>query len=170
MEQPGRGSSTGDELRLITRQLSSDPNDGSTGGPFVARYRGENAVLHYIPHALAFVIVMTAVFAPKDFVVTAVFVALGAFAALSVPWRFVIVDQGIGLWFGFGKRRFVDRDALVIYADHNGIAARPRAQRFGYPLVDGIIERRRDVLRAVLLEHGFDVTSRGRRTPNARTK
>jgi hypothetical protein len=30
-------------------------------------------------------------------------------------------------------------------------------RRFGYPLTDGLVERRRKVLRAVLLEHGFRV-------------
>ena len=25
--------------------------------------------------------------------------------ALLLPWRFVVVDEGIGLWFTFGRRR-----------------------------------------------------------------
>jgi hypothetical protein len=34
-----------------------------------------------------------------------------------------------------------------------------RADRFGYPLTDGLVERRRLQLRAVLVEHGFAVSS-----------
>jgi hypothetical protein len=33
------------------------------------------------------------------------------------------------------------------------------ADRFGYPLTDGLVERRRAILRTVLREHGYDVAS-----------
>jgi hypothetical protein len=34
-----------------------------------------------------------------------------------------------------------------------------RAARFGSPVTDGLVERRRLVLRVVLTEHGFEVSN-----------
>ena len=37
----------------------------------------------------------------------AALVLIGVLAACSAPWRFVVVDEGIALWFAFGRRRFL---------------------------------------------------------------
>lgn len=81
-----------------------------------------------------------------------------ALSALMMPWRFVVVDDGIALWFPFGRRRFYRRDEVTLRADRGGAVAYPGGfRRFGYPLTDGLVERRRLLLRAVLVEHGFRV-------------
>ncbi len=85
------------------------------------------------------------------------FLPAGIFA-LVLPWRFAVTNRGIALWFGFGKRRFLAREDVTVRVDLSGtIVMRRGASRVGYPLTDHFIERRRSALRAVLMEHGFDV-------------
>ena len=89
-------------------------------------------------------------------VVGAGFIVFGSLVSVVLPWRFVVVDQGIGLWFGFGRRRFLPRDDIVVRVGLGPtVVFRNGAERFGYPLSDGLVERRRRELRAVLGEHGF---------------
>ena len=76
---------------------------------------------------------------------------------VAVPWRFVVVDEGIGLWFGVGKRRFLPRDDVTVHVDLAGARGSPNSEHFGYPLTDGISNRRLMILEAVLAEHGFRV-------------
>jgi hypothetical protein len=85
--------------------------------------------------------------------------AIGAaLSTLMMPWRFVVIDDGIALWFPFGRRRFYRRDELTLRADRGGAVACPGGcRRFGYPLSDGLVEKRWLLLRAVLVEHGFRV-------------
>jgi hypothetical protein len=87
-----------------------------------------------------------------------VFLLPAGIFALVLPWRFAVTDQGIALWFGFGRRRFLAREDVTVRADLGGtVVMRRGAGRVGYPLTDHFIERRRGALRAVLLAHGFDV-------------
>ena len=74
-------------------------------------------------------------------------------------FRFTAVyDDGIDLWFSFGKCRTLGRENVTVRADHGGVVVFPRgAQRFGYPLTDGIVERNRMLLRDVFRFCGFDV-------------
>jgi hypothetical protein len=82
--------------------------------------------------------------------------ALGA--ARLLPWRFAVVDEGLALWFPLGRRRFLARDRVTVRIGPGSAVARPDSQRrIGYPLTDGLVERRLPVLRAVLIEHGFQV-------------
>jgi hypothetical protein len=75
------------------------------------------------------------------------------------PWRFEVLDGGIALWFPFGKYRYLAKEQVTVRVGHGSTVLLPhRAERFGYPLTDGLVERRRLVLRAVLTEHGYDVT------------
>jgi len=121
------------------------------------RYVGTSRLLRRCPNTLMALGLAQFLFFTERRVVGAVLIVLGTVPALVLPWRFVVVDEGIALWFGFGRRRFLARDSVTVRVDRAGAVARPRGERFGYPLTDGIVERRRPVLRAVLVEHGFDV-------------
>jgi hypothetical protein len=108
-----------------------------------------------LPWLLIVVGTCTAAAGGNRVVVGLLVLALGAFAKLAVPWRFVVVDEGIGLWFGFGKRRFLPRDEVTVHVDLAGVRVQPESEHFGYPLTDGISNRRASILKAVLEEHGF---------------
>ena len=83
---------------------------------------------------------------------------LGMLSSLWLPWRFVITNDGIALWFALGKRRFLARENVTVRADLGGAVVRSRGrQRFGYPLTNGLIERDRSGLRTVLARSGFDL-------------
>ena len=83
--------------------------------------------------------------------------ALCGFAfAWLLPWRFVVVEDGIGLWFTFGRRRFLPKDDVVVRAGLGSpVAYRGENRRFGYPLSDGFLEQRRRALTEVLTLLGF---------------
>jgi hypothetical protein len=86
------------------------------------------------------------------------FAACGLVAARYLPWRFAVLDEGIALWFPFGRRLFLPKAAVTVRVNTGSPVAYPQAfRRFGYPLTDGLVERRRKLLRAVLVEHGFRV-------------
>jgi hypothetical protein len=88
-----------------------------------------------------------------------VFVICGFIAARYLPWRFAVLDEGIALWFPFGRRLFLPREAVTVRVGTGSAVAYPEVyRRFGYPLTDGLVERRRPALRAVLVEHGFRVS------------
>jgi hypothetical protein len=77
-----------------------------------------------------------------------------------LPWRFEVLDAGIALWFPFGKYRYLAKERVTVRVGHGSTVVLPRrADRFGYPLTDGLVEQRRAVLRAVLTEHGYDVAT-----------
>jgi len=76
--------------------------------------------------------------------------------ARALPWRFAVLDDGIALWFPFGRRLFLPKDAVTVRVNTGSSVAYPEVfRRYGYPLTDGILERRHKLLRAVLVEHGF---------------
>jgi hypothetical protein len=84
------------------------------------------------------------------------FAACGLVAARYLPWRFAVLDEGIALWFPFGRRLFLPKEAVTVRVGLGSPVAYPSVfRRFGYPLTDGLVERRRKLLRAVLVEHGF---------------
>jgi len=86
------------------------------------------------------------------------FACCGLVAARYLPWRFAVLDEGIALWFPFGRRLFLPKAAVTVRVNAGSPVAYPQAfRRFGYPLTDGLVERRRKLLRAVLVEHGFRV-------------
>jgi len=77
-----------------------------------------------------------------------------------LPWRFAVLDAGIALWFPFGKYRYLAKEQVTVRVGHGSPVLLPRhAERFGYPLTDGIVERRSALLRSVLREHGYDVAT-----------
>jgi hypothetical protein len=87
-----------------------------------------------------------------------VFALCGLVVARYLPWRFAVVDEGIALWFAFGRRLFLPKEAVTVRVNLSSSVAYPEVyRRFGYPLTDGILERRHSLLRAVLVEHGFRV-------------
>ena len=84
------------------------------------------------------------------------FALCGVVTARYLPWRFAVLDEGIALWFPFGRRLFLPREAVTVRVGTNSAVAYPEAyRRFGYPLTDGLVERRHAALQAVLTEHGF---------------
>jgi len=87
-----------------------------------------------------------------------VFAICGVVAARYLPWRFAVLDEGIALWFAFGRRLFLPREAVTVRVGAGSVVAYPEAyRRFGYPLTDGLVERRHAALQAVLAEHGFRI-------------
>ena len=85
-----------------------------------------------------------------------VFALCGVVVARCLPWRFAVLDEGIALWFPFGRRLFLPREAVTVRVATNSAVAYPAAhRRLGYPLTDGLVERRHAALQAVLVEYGF---------------
>ena len=132
----------------------SRPNQPATSPP---RFVGQNLALRLLSWLVIAVGFCTAISNPSPVPVGVFLLALGAFAKLALPWRFVVVDEGIALWFGFGKRRFLARDDVTVRVDVGDIRVVPNSEHFGYLLTDGISNRRVPVLKAVLEEHGFRV-------------
>jgi hypothetical protein len=121
-------------------------------------YVGQSHLLHYWPPAmLAIALVPIAL---GHLIGALVFLVPGLLVALVLPWRFAVLDRGIALWFGFGKYRYLAKENITVRVGHGSTVLLPRrADRFGYPLTDGLVEHRRLLLRAVLTEHGFQVAS-----------
>ncbi len=88
----------------------------------------------------------------------AFFAVCGLVVARYLPWRFAVLDEGIALWFPFGRRMFLPKEAVTVRVSAGSPVAYPEAyRRFGYPLTDGLVESRRKLLRSVLVEHGFHI-------------
>src|SRR2546430_4688250 len=86
------------------------------------------------------------------------FAVCGLVSARYLPWRFAVLDEGIALWFPFGRRLFLPKEEVTVRVNTGSSVAYPGVfRRFGYPLTDGILERRHKLLRAVLVEHGFRI-------------
>jgi hypothetical protein len=84
----------------------------------------------------------------------------GVVAGVVFPWRFAVLDAGIALWFPFGKYRYLAKERVTVRVGNGSTVVLPRhADRFGYPLTDGLVEQRRATLRAVLAAHGYDVAT-----------
>jgi len=122
-----------------------------------SRFIGQSLPLRFLPWLVIVVGFCTAISNASPLPVGLFLVALGVFARLALPWRFVIVDEGIALWFGFGKRRFLARDDITVRVEFGDLRVVPNSEHFGYLLTDGITNRRVPALRAVLEEHGFRV-------------
>ena len=121
-------------------------------------YVGQCQALHWWPGAMvALAIAGFLLGGPSAAVVLLVpAVAVG----VLLPWRFEVLDAGIALWFPFGKYRYLAKERVTVRVGHGSTVVLPRrADRFGYPLTDGLVEQRRAVLRAVLTEHGYDVAT-----------
>ena len=122
------------------------------------RYVGESRFLHlWPPGMLAFALLVLTVGGIGAGFYAAVLAACGLVGARLLPWRFVVRDDGVGLAFAFGRRVFLPKAVVTIRADRGGAVVMVRQRRLGYPLTDGLLERRRLELRAVLVEHGFTV-------------
>jgi len=121
------------------------------------RFVGESLPLRFLPWMLVLVGLCTAVSGGSRAVIGALVLALGVFAKVAVPWRFVVVDEGIALFFGFRKRRFLPRDHVTVQVDLAGVRVQPDSEHFAYPLTDGISNHRAAILKAVLEEHGYRV-------------
>jgi hypothetical protein len=77
-----------------------------------ALYVGQSPILRYCPWlALAAALFALADGSPY----AALILALPAVVVpLILPWRFAVTDSGIGLWFGFGKYRFFEKDSVTV--------------------------------------------------------
>jgi len=121
-------------------------------------YVGQSQLLHYWPSMMVTGAVAGYLFGGP--IASLVFLVPGVLVAITLPWRFAVLDRGIALWFPFGKYRYLAKEQITVRVGHGSTVLLPRrAERFGYPLTDGLVERRRLMLRSVLLEHGFQVAS-----------
>jgi len=85
-------------------------------------------------------------------------IALSALMVRLMPWRFEVYDVGLELRFALGRRRFLLRDDITVRVNPGSpVVLFGRHRRLAYPLTDGFVEPRRAMLRAVLIECGFDV-------------
>ncbi|MDQ6852521.1 MAG: hypothetical protein M3046_02345 [Actinomycetota bacterium] len=122
-------------------------------------YVGTSAFLRYWPPGMIVFAAIVLFGTGRGAVLYGVlFTFCGLVSARYLPWRFAVLDDGIALWFAFGRRLFLPKDAVTVRVGAGSSVAYPEAfRRFGYPLTDGLVERRRKLLRAVLVEHGFRV-------------
>jgi hypothetical protein len=119
-------------------------------------YVGQSQALHWWPGAmLGFAVFGWFLGGPS---MTFVLLVPAIVAGVLLPWRFEVLHRGIALWFPFGKYRYLDKAHVTVRVGLGPTVLLPRhADRFGYPLTDGLLEQRRAILRAVLAEHGYDV-------------
>ena len=137
-------------MRNVTPEPSGDPDP-------MPRYVGQSWFVHWWPWFMV-VFGLVQVLTDKRFAGYAILFALCGFAfAWLLPWRFVVVEDGIGLWFTFGRRRFLPKSEIDLCVRGSAHRWRFEAQnrRFGYPLSDGFFERRRRALTEVLTLLGF---------------
>jgi hypothetical protein len=121
-------------------------------------YVGQSQLLHYWPPLMVAAAIIGLLVSGT--VAAIVLVVPAMIVAVILPWRFAVLDRGIALWFPFGKYRYLEKETITVRVGHGSTVLLPRrTERFGYPLTDGLVERRRMVLRAVLIDHGFDVAS-----------
>ncbi len=121
-------------------------------------YVGQSQAVHWWP---ATMVVLALVGYPLGGPGAAIVLLVPAVVVgVVLPWRFEVLDAGIALWFPFGKYRYLAKERVTVRVGHGSTVLLPRrAERFGYPLTDGLVEQRRAVLRAVLTEHGYDVAA-----------
>ncbi len=119
-------------------------------------YVGQSQLLHHWPQG---VLILAAVaFALGSPGTALVFAVPAVIAGLVLPWRFAVYSDGIALWFCFGKYRALARERVTVRADRGGVMVLPRgAQRLGYPLTTGLVDRDRLMLRDLFRFCGFDV-------------
>jgi hypothetical protein len=149
------------------RSPRSQPTGPATSPP---RFVGRSLALRFLPWLLIAVGLLTAI-ANAGAVLFGVFlVVLGVFARVALPWRFVVVDEGVALWFGFGRRRFLAKDDVTVRVEFGDVRVLPNSERFGYLLTDGVSNRRAPILRAVLEEHGFRIVRSSVAPPDSNVK
>ena len=125
-------------------------------GPVAPVYVGQSQLLHHWPQAV--LVLAAAAFALGSLWTAIVFGVPALIAGLALPWRFAVYSDGIALWFCFGKYRALSRERVTVRADRGGVVVLPRgAQRMGYPLTAGVVERDRLMLRDLFRVCGFDV-------------
>jgi len=117
-------------------------------------YVGQSQALHWWPSCM--VALATVGWFLGGAGMTLVLLVPAVMVGVLLPWRFEVLERGIALWFPFGKYRYLDKEQVTVRVGHGATVVLPRdADRFGYPLTDGLVEHRRAVLRAVLAEHGY---------------
>jgi hypothetical protein len=122
----------------------------------VARYVGQSRFVQWWPWCMVLLGAVLCFTEPRHAGWGVAFILVGTVSASVLPWRFVVVEEGIGLWFTFGKRRFLPKSEVVVRAGLGSpVAFRGENRRFGYPLTDGFIERKRRALTEVLTFLGF---------------
>jgi hypothetical protein len=78
---------------------------------------------------------------------------------LMLPWRFAVTDSGIGLWFGFGKYRFFEKDSVTVrYRNGHTMVSHHTRAPSGYMLTDRRLDEDPAWLRHVLTDHAFRVS------------
>ena len=123
------------------------------------RYVGQSWFVHWWPWFMVVFGVVQYVTDARYAGYAVLFVLCGLLFAWVLPWRFVVVEDGIALWFTFGKRRFLPKSEVVVRAGLGSpVVYRGEHRRFGYPLTDGLVERRRRALTEVLAFLGFRLT------------
>jgi hypothetical protein len=121
-------------------------------------YVGESRLLHYWPPSMAALGLFP--LALGNLGGALLFFLPALVMSTALPWRFAVFGRGIVLWFGFGKCRYMAKENVTVRAGLGSTVLLPRgAQRIGYPLTDGFVERRRAMLRRVLTEQGFNVAA-----------
>jgi hypothetical protein len=135
------------------RDGTSEPNGDPDPMP---RYVGQSWFVHWWPWFMVVLGVVQYITDVRFAGYAILFVLCGFAFAWLLPWRFVVVEEGIGLWFTFGCRRFLPKSETVVRAGLGSpVAFRGENRRFGYPLSDGLLERRRHALTEVLTLLGF---------------
>jgi hypothetical protein len=133
--------------------VTPSPADGPTPMP---RYVGQSWFVHWWPWFMVLFGLLQYLTDQRFAGYAIVFALCGVAFAWFLPWRFVVVDDGIGLWFTFGRRCFLPKSETVVRAGLGSpVAFRGEKRRFGYPLSDGFLERRRSALTEVLQFLGF---------------
>ncbi len=133
------------------------PETTPTGDPVpMPRYVGQSWFVHWWPWFMVLFGLVQYVTDTRLAGYAILFALCGAAFAWFLPWRFVVVDDGIGLWFTFGRRRFLPKSETVVRAGlGSAVAYRGEHRRFGYPLSDGLVERRHAALTEVLTFLGY---------------
>jgi hypothetical protein len=120
-------------------------------------YVGQSQALHWWPGAMVAAAVVGWFLGGAA--TTIVLLVPGLVVGVVLPWRFAVLDAGIALWFPLGKYRYLAKELVTVRVGQGATVVFPRrADRFGYPLTDGLVEQRRPILRAVLAEHGYDLS------------
>jgi hypothetical protein len=122
----------------------------------VPHFTGKSQFVRWWPWGMVAFAVVQYVTDPRYAPHAVLTAGFGVLFAWLLPWRFVVVEEGIGLWFPFGRRRFLPKSEIVVRAGLGSpVAFRGENRRFGYPLSDGILEGRRRALTEVLAFLGF---------------
>jgi hypothetical protein len=83
---------------------------------------------------------------------------VGWVISVTLPWRFEVRDDGLELHFAFGKHRFLPKREVTIRCRVGSpVALIGRSRRLGYPLTPGLLEARRQMLRSILIDTGYEV-------------